>query len=416
MVVGALFSCLTQFFVMKEYIWADTQLCPCQSPVNDEQVGKRILYMDIIDGTRLGNHMFMVASLYGLARSSNRVPVINKNILRRIDLPFPRVKNKVTFGIVPASKNLLMDIFWHYTSSVKETILESNNSTITLFGCFISWFYFHDYMNDIKEMFIFSHSILTQAKADLNAITARINASGNITYVAIHVRRGDRAHPNFLAEGAKLPPRSYYQQAMDYFRKKYTSVHFIVCSDTPTWCHKNIHAPDVHFPSGERHVLVDLALMTLCNHTIMSVGTFGWWAGFLAGGDVIYYSEPYEEGTKMSEEYVAGDFVLPEWIPLPWMCWSITVWTKQSGRHFEDGDFKCILLTKNVNLEYDSLLFVPWRPMKNKSALVQVVNRNALYVGPSRSFISPWVILKVLQMSLWNTQLIPKWWLAFEWI
>ena len=63
-------------------------------------------------------------------------------------------------------------------------------------------------MNDIEQMFIFSDNILSEAKSDLNAITARISDSGNITYVAIHVRRGDRADPNSLAKGAKLPPLS----------------------------------------------------------------------------------------------------------------------------------------------------------------------------------------------------------------
>jgi galactoside 2-L-fucosyltransferase 1/2 len=31
----------------------------------------------------------------------------------------------------------------------------------------------------------------------------------------------------------------------------------------------------------------DLAVMSLCNHTIISHGTFSFWAGFLAGGSVI---------------------------------------------------------------------------------------------------------------------------------
>jgi hypothetical protein len=28
----------------------------------------------------------------------------------------------------------------------------------------------------------------------------------------------------------------------------------------------------------------DLALLAACNHTILTYGTFGFWAGFLAGG------------------------------------------------------------------------------------------------------------------------------------
>jgi hypothetical protein len=31
----------------------------------------------------------------------------------------------------------------------------------------------------------------------------------------------------------------------------------------------------------------DMALMSMCNHTILTYGTFSYWLGFLAGGDVI---------------------------------------------------------------------------------------------------------------------------------
>ena len=31
----------------------------------------------------------------------------------------------------------------------------------------------------------------------------------------------------------------------------------------------------------------DLAVMSLCNHTIVSKGTFSFWMGFLSGGNVV---------------------------------------------------------------------------------------------------------------------------------
>ncbi|KAH3835789.1 hypothetical protein DPMN_109153 [Dreissena polymorpha] len=32
---------------------------------------------------------------------------------------------------------------------------------------------------------------------------------------------------------------------------------------------------------------VDMAVLSLCDHTIVSTGTFGWWAAWLAGGTTI---------------------------------------------------------------------------------------------------------------------------------
>ena len=34
----------------------------------------------------------------------------------------------------------------------------------------------------------------------------------------------------------------------------------------------------------------DMALLSLCEHTVVSVGSFGWWSAWLANGVTVYYS------------------------------------------------------------------------------------------------------------------------------
>ena len=46
----------------------------------------------------------------------------------------------------------------------------------------------------------------------------------------------------------------------------------------------------------------------------MSVGTFGWWAGWLGGGDVIYYTKPYAPGSPKDIGFSKEDFFPLHWI------------------------------------------------------------------------------------------------------
>ena len=62
------------------------------------------------------------------------------------------------------------------------------------------------------------------------------------------------------------------------------------------------------------HSQVHLAVLGKCNHVIMSVGTFGFWAGYLSGGDVIYYTPPYKKGSPLDIQFSGDDFFLPKWI------------------------------------------------------------------------------------------------------
>ena len=85
-------------------------------------------------------------------------------------------------------------------------------------------------------------------------------------------------------------------QAMLHYVKKYPNVHFLVISDDLPWCRDHLLpsplAPVVTVPPVARSAPTDLAVLSLCNHTIGSVGTFSWWAGWLAGGEVIMYAHP----------------------------------------------------------------------------------------------------------------------------
>ena len=53
----------------------------------------------------------------------------------------------------------------------------------------------------------------------------------------------------------------------------------------------------------------DLALLAACNHTILSYGTFGQWAGFLSGGRVIISDTAAvtKEGRELREAGLGAD-------------------------------------------------------------------------------------------------------------
>ncbi|XP_014667527.1 PREDICTED: uncharacterized protein LOC106809082 [Priapulus caudatus] len=65
---------------------------------------------------------------------------------------------------------------------------------------------------------------------------------------------------------------------------------------------------------GTDDPLVDMCALSDCDHVIMTVGTFGWWAGFLSGGDVIYFAQPTWPGSMYDNELIVEDYYRPEWI------------------------------------------------------------------------------------------------------
>lgn len=92
----------------------------------------------------------------------------------------------------------------------------------------------------------------------------------------------------------------------------------MVTSDDMSWCRQNIDCSfgDVVFADSGLQGLPtkDFALLTQCNHTVLTVGTFGIWAAYLTGGDTLYlanFTLPDSRFDMIFKPQVAS---LPKWV------------------------------------------------------------------------------------------------------
>ena len=113
-------------------------------------------------------------------------------------------------------------------------------------------------------------------------------------WIGVHVRRQDfPAHEKSLGLVPLKP--SYYLQAMDLCREFYSqSVIFLVITDDVSWCEKHVkkRSKDVFIvsdPQADKLTGIghDLAVMSKCNHSIISRGSFSYFVSNLAGGATV---------------------------------------------------------------------------------------------------------------------------------
>ncbi|KAK2166806.1 hypothetical protein LSH36_35g08004 [Paralvinella palmiformis] len=236
---------------------------------------------------RLGNNMFQYAALRGLAARTGH----------RAILPSSFVKLRSAFHLnIPISDRILNENkFVHHSEHYGDPEVNETIGNITLLtktnvflrGYFESYLYFDNVRKFIREEFTFSESLQKRAS---DFLIKRLHRGINVTTVGVHVRMGDM--PKILEnQGWILPPLTYFYRAMDYFRSRYDNVHFILCSDDKRWLERNLVSryPERVIVSNEEDGYLDLAILTSCNHMIISRGTFGWWAGWLIDGITVYY-------------------------------------------------------------------------------------------------------------------------------
>ena len=286
-----------------EILWKE----PKQSIVRECQISVNAI-------GRLGNLMGQYATLFALSKLNNRAACIIPAMAKVLHLHFKQLslptlnnseiwKNKSDYNL-----HDWMDI---------EYIHLPPSPFLFLTGYPYSWTFYHHIKEEIVQEFQFKDEILTS----INKVFASIDyARKNLTFIGVHVRRSDYVRLMRKHYRGVVAHSGFFQQAMDYFNEKYEETAYLVVSDDLEWCRLNINNSlgNVHFVgNGDlSSPAYDLALMAHCNHSIIDIGSFGFWGAYLAGGETIYLTNytlpdsPFLKAMKYNASY------LPEWIPI----------------------------------------------------------------------------------------------------
>ena len=261
---------------------------------------------------RLGNQLMIYASLYAVARKTSRIPIFCSTNSKSFLGLFPQIsavlynaspkKCRKDFNLTSIIKQKHEHIY--YDRSLIQKVNASTQPYMYICCHFQNMQYFVDYLDDIKLQLKIGKQYRAKANTYLFSILKMLSIKTNKTllindngiglmdgklpiFVAIHVRRGDIVRSSHLT----APGSEYFEKAKTYFKKKYgKNVIFIVITNGLLWCKVNLNMKDAFLTgeSGKKTSMEDFSIAISCNHTIMSVGTYSWWVGFLTGGDVVY--------------------------------------------------------------------------------------------------------------------------------
>ncbi|XP_007431057.2 galactoside 2-alpha-L-fucosyltransferase 2 isoform X1 [Python bivittatus] len=263
---------------------------------------------------RLGNQMGEYATLYALAKLNGHKAYILPEMHQYLSPIF-----KITLPVISAKR--FRKIQWkkvYLNDWMSEEYRHIRGRYVQLMGYPCSYTFYHHIRQEILKEFTFHDHIKEEANHYLQVLRGERQ---NVTFVGVHVRRGDYVRVMPETWKGVVADKGYLEKAMNYFRKKYLNPIFVVTSNGMQWCKENINASrgDVYFVGDGKESTPgkDFALLAHCNHTIMTIGTFGIWASYLAGGEAVYLANYTLPDSPFLKIFKPSAAFLPEWIGIP---------------------------------------------------------------------------------------------------
>ncbi len=221
---------------------------------------------------RFGNNLFQFATAYGLSLEHSCRLYINPNIIKLLNRYFEiNLPDLLTESEL--NRTLPIQRIYTHCTYFPQLFQPNTSQHIEIGGFWQVQKHFIKQRDQIREQLRFKETVLHPVKKFLE--TAMKNRT--LTLVGIHIRRGD-----FLKIRRKTSSDKFIFDAMGYFRRKYNWTKFIIASDDKTYCRKVFGKTTNTFLTPNSFTAVqDMALLTLCHHVIITVGTYGWWGGYL---------------------------------------------------------------------------------------------------------------------------------------
>ena len=172
----------------------------------------------------------------------------------------------------------------------------------------------------VQNGFRFTEKYIKYANSTITEAKERFSADDNAIVVGMHVTVEGL---NF-AHGQQMANLTFYRKAMQELNQTFSTknlIFIIVSSKTESakaLLNDLSSSYKIYYPTNSSYpswfMSEGFALLSHCHHVVTSGGTLGYWAGFLSGGKVVYYSEFAKPGTKFSQEFHNENFYRPEWV------------------------------------------------------------------------------------------------------
>lgn len=278
------------------------------------------------NGGGMSNKLYEFLSLYGIARTLNRVPFANKaySCIRQefkvMQSYFPRLAQAIQLKTVHEKMVKNVDYATNKCCVYEEV------ETLFSFASYLyinitakylqSYKYFDKYKSDVKNLLSFTNEDLSMMKK----IAVNTWHSNRDHKVCVHFRRGD-----FLTSPVQqFSTEAFTVASVFYVREKLLkekiAATVALLGDDRKWAEALFaNYTWAHIPLKTNRVTIDYAFFAHECQTIIltaSASTFGFWSAYLSSARNIYYNEKFAKNYELLRELNPLDVFPPNWIPL----------------------------------------------------------------------------------------------------
>jgi len=244
---------------------------------------KTLFVRNSANSGRLGNKLFQLAGVFGVAKQNNRTPILLEAAWNIVNKYFDA---RIFKDYLDNNISNFLNIFEQECHTRNNETINLPPRNVTIGHYLLSRQYFDNAEEELRSELVFKEFVLGSPRKFLSqSFSPPINGT-TFARIVIQVRRGDLLLEQRSTSGFVELSSDYFSRSMTYFRQCYDRVQFVVVSDDMAWCQQNVVGPDVIYFSGVSSG-EDLALSSLCHHAITTYGTFSMWAAWFADGITI---------------------------------------------------------------------------------------------------------------------------------